>query len=519
MSRPPVWQYRRSFFDQRCIKMRFMIIEPTAAVFNGSQEDLDRLKAFLTFTNTSVSYLISKHMKNKWFKQSRPREWAERLNELKAQAKKTLVFEKNGLTFIRPGSLSYLKDNGFEFEVENHIEYPKPQNIVWKTPLPFDPYPYQTDAVKALVEAKHGGIDVATGLGKSLIAALLTKHFGLKTLIVVPSKSIFLELFNFIETHFGKGKVGAFGNGKKDISKQITVAISKSLTLIEEDSPEWEFFQQKQVLIIDEAHTFGSAELDDVCHGVTKNIPYRFFMSGTQTRGDGGIKLLQSITGPIVYGISTKSGIEGGYLSPIETRIISVNSPSSKKSKDPGKMKREHFLYNQNIINKAAQIANVLGNKGESTLILVEEIEQISMLLKKLTVPACYMHGNTTKKEELARLGLEKTDLKTTLLDFNMGKFKVLIGTPAIEVGTNIFCHNGINLQGGASEINVKQGIIGRMVRRLDKSRYAKYHPPKSVARLFDFDVEEIEMLHRHLQTRIKFYEATGGKVFYIKTP
>jgi hypothetical protein len=40
---------------------------------------------------------------------------------------------------------------------------------------------------------------------------------GLKTAIIAPSKSIFNELLTKFEHHFGKGKVGAFGAGKKKL--------------------------------------------------------------------------------------------------------------------------------------------------------------------------------------------------------------------------------------------------------------------------------------------------------------
>lgn len=496
--------------------MNFLIIEPTVAVFQGSDHELQKLKSFLTYTNTSVSYLISKHMKNKWFKQRNPAEWAERLNQLKVEAKKTLVFEKNGLTYIRPGSLHYLKEAGFDFTSENHVIYPDKGSILWKTKPAFEPYEYQAKSVEELIKSRHGSVSLCTGAGKTFLSALITKNLGLETLVVVPSKSIFLELLHFFETHFGKNKVGAFGNGKKDISKQITVAIGKSLTMIEEDSPEHKFMANKKVLILDECHQWASTELEKVCHNIAKDVPYRFSMTGTQTRGDGAVKLLQSITGPVVYELSTKDGIEGGFLSPVETRIITVGSKSTKNTSNPGIMKQEHFLYNPEILEKTAQIVNALADKNETSLILVEEIEQIAKLAKLIKVPFGYIHGNTTKKEDLKRLGIEKSDLTNTLLDFNMGKIKVLIGTDCISTGTNIFCHNGFNLQGGASEIGVKQGIIGRMVRRLDRSRFAKYHPPKKVARLFDFKVQGVDMMERHLATRVKFYEETGGKVFFI---
>lgn len=496
---------------------KFIVIEPTAAVFEGSQEELGNIKAFLTETNTSVSYLISKHTKNRWFKQKDPVGWAARLDDLRGQAKKTHVFHKNGLDYVRPGSLTYLKEAGFTFEVENHVDYPKPDFIAWKNKPRFEPYPYQAESVKKLIEAKHGAVDICTGGGKTFIAALLTKHYGLRTLVMVPSKAIFKGILEEFELLFGKTKVGQFGDGKKDISKQITIAISKSVSMVEEDTPEWDFLSKKQVIVLDEAHTTPSKTLEDTVHGVLKNAPYRFAMSGTPTRGDGQYKLLQSILGPIVHTLSTKDAIVNGYVCPIETRIITIDTPSSFWSDDVAKMKRKHFLYNPNVLKRAADIANALWEtKKEQTLILVEEMEQISILSKKLKVPFTYAHGNTMSKEESEIYGLEKRDVKKEIEAFNQNKFAVLIGSPSVEIGVNIFCHNCINLQAGASEIGVKQGAIGRMVRKLETSKFASLKPEKKVAKIFDFNVIGVSVLEKHLEKRIECYEETGCPVIRI---
>lgn len=366
--------------------------------------------------------------------------------------------------------------------------------------------------------------------GKSLILQLLTKNLGQKTAIIVPTKGIFLEVLESFEEAFGKNKVGAFGNGRKDLKKDITVCIGKSVSMIEPGSDEDKFFKQKKVLIFDECHLAAATELEKICHRVLAETPYRFFLSGTQTRGDGAIRLLQSITGRIVHELSTKDGISGGFLSPLEYRIVSVDSGKvGFNSPDAARMKREHLLYNKNVIKKAAQIANaVVKQRDENVLILVEEIEQLSMLIKELTVPFVYTHGNTTNKEELARLGLQKTDLKEVLEKFHkkIDGTMVLIGTENISIGVNTFAHHGINLQGGASEIGTRQGIIGRMVRITHRSKYKEFHKEKKMGYIYDFRIRpdvtkdgrefNYELMEKHLIKRIGYYSDTGGKIIEI---
>ena len=102
------------------------------------------------------------------------------------------------------------------------------------------------------------------------------------------------------------------------------------------------FFKNKQVMLIDESHTFPSATLTKVNHGVLKDVPYRMFFSGTQTRGDGALPLLQGIIGKCVCTLGIKEAIEKKYLCPLKFYVFSTVvslSPSEKRKierkKDP----------------------------------------------------------------------------------------------------------------------------------------------------------------------------------------
>ena len=216
---------------------------------------------------------------------------------------------------------------------------------------------------------------------------MLAQQMGLEMVVVTPSKSIFNELLVEFQKRLGKSKVGGYGDGKKDIKKPITIAIGKSLANLKEGTPAYNFFKRKKVLAVDESHTFAANQLEDVCHGVLADIPYRFFVSATQTRGDGTEKMLQSIIGKTVFEMSLEEAITKGYLCPLKFLILKVLSQNPSTVKDPIKAKRTHLLYNKEIAQTSAKIANAVANlNGQSTLILVEELKQISMLQDLLTV-------------------------------------------------------------------------------------------------------------------------------------
>jgi superfamily II DNA or RNA helicase len=491
--------------------MKVTIETPSKAYLSDfTLDEITALMTELTYTNTAITHDIKRLSNNQYFRRKNEAAWRAAIDDLKARQKRTLVYEEtvNGerRTFIRPGSIHWIKS--VQLEVENIVKYPMPKPMPWAKVLPFELHEYQVLSWRNLLLNKHANVELCTSAGKSAILLKLTREMGMRTVIVVPSRSIFQEQVHNFEKHLGKGNVGAFGDGKKKLGKKITIAIGDSLANVKPGSPEWDFFQTVEMMAVDESHQWGAESLEAVCFGVMGMIPYRFFLSGTQTRGDGGEKLLQSIIGPTVHSLPTWKAVHGGFICPHEYVIIDVESSNPNfYSKDALEMKRAHFLNNKNIAAIAAKIANATATQlGHQTLILVEELPQIAAVAKLLSVPFAYAHSET-KKDRLAELGLEKVDPMESVEKFNSGEAMVLIGTSCIATGTNIYpTHSTINWVGGASEIKTKQGAVGRSVRH---GQYNKHHAklkPKPKAVIYDFDLVDVDSLGRHLDTRIEYY-------------
>jgi superfamily II DNA or RNA helicase len=494
-------------------------ISPTTALIpNCDTETLNLLRKALTYKDTGVMFNLKKLNENRWLQENHPDTYKARKAELEKQLVSCLLkFDKDhGCFSLHPGSISYL--DGFNFREDNQVKYPEPRKFGWRKPLPFTLYPYQASSVDKLIEAKHGCVELCTGAGKTAIILMLARELGLKTVIVTPSKSIFLEIFKKCKHHFGSGKVGSLGGGvAKKIGKDITVCVSRSLTLLKPGTPEYDFIASADVVIGDESHTLAADTLEKVFHGVMKNTPYRFFLSGTQVRGDGKEKLLESIIGKKVFTLTTKEAVDGGYICPVNFTIFETKTKDLTRYKDPLKRKRKHFLYNENVADIAAKIANGAWNHSqESTLILVEELSQIKMLVDKLTVPYEYVHS--ASKADAAKFGLETRKVDQTVEAFNKGEAKVLIGTSCIATGTNLYpTHNTVNWVGGSSEVKTKQGAVGRSVRLLEKSEYKELHKPKPVSKIYDFNITNSDLMERHLDKRLSMYRETSDNIRVIK--
>lgn len=498
--------------------MKLKIVSPTRAlIVNATEDEMDHLRKQLTYNNTSAAHLLKRHYNNKWYRQKSPEAWQAQLNALKADVTKTLVFNEGFLSYIRPGSIPHIQ--GLEIEVQSEIVYPTSKKIPWNKPLPFELYNYQEESWQKLINVKHGNVELCTGSGKSAILLKYCRETGYNTAIIAPSKSIFKELCEKFEYHLGKGNIGYFGDGKKKIGKKFTICIADSLCNIEQGSPEWEFFSNLDAFCADESHTWGAETLDQVCHGVLEHVPNRVFLSGTQTRGDGGEKLLYSIIGNTVCSLGTAEAKAKGYIHDHDFTIVQIESSNPNfQSQDALEMKRIHYLGNKNIAAFAAKIANATALAGGlQTLILVEELSQIAMLTKLLKVPFAYAHSES-KKERLEELGLTKVKPEESVEAFNRNEVKVLIGTSCIATGTNIYpMASTINWVGGTSEIKTKQGTVGRTVRLHNANPYKDKCKQVAIKHIYDFDVYDISLMHKHLKERLVFYEDSGSEIKLVK--
>lgn len=497
------------------------VSSPTKAfVEHSTPDELERLIKQLSYTNTANQHQLKRHYNNHWYRSKNPTAWQAQLDELKDSVHNCLVFGTDRTPFIRPGSIPYLQ--GFDLTVKTDPKViPTPKKIAWAKPLPFELHPYQEESWQKLIEQGKNGpvnVELCTGAGKSAIILKVCRETGFRTAIVAPSQPIFLELLEKFEHHFGRAMVGAYGDGKKKLGKRFTICIDDSIANVEPGTEEWDFFSNLDMICVDESHTWGAETLENICHGVFEKVPFRMFFSGTQTRGDGAEKLLQSIIGQTVCTLSTQEAVEKGYICPHSFKVVEVGSSNPNyATADAIDMKRVHFLRNSNIRDFIAKVVNADAriNRRQS-LVLVEELGQIAELVKFLQVPYAIAHSEK-RAQRLLELGLSKVDRKDSIEKFNKGEAMVLIGTACISTGTNIFpTHNTFNWQGGTSEIKTKQGAVGRSVRLGSSNPWAAKCALKTDSTIWDFNVSEIYIMASHLETRVGYYNDSGSQVKYI---
>lgn len=441
---------------------------PTKLRLLGLDDKRMDLQRLLTYTNKAKVYELARLKKNPWFVNQHGEErYAEELARLKAETIVCLLKEDEDGLYTFTGLSDRIADR---FGISDVIRtIPEPRKLMpWqKVPSGQDRY-YQKLMHDQMLAQVHAAVEVGTGLGKSRVIRNLIKTLGLRTLVVAPSISIARQLHKDFVECFGRAKVGLFGDGKKQSDKQIVVGLFQSLTRVEENSTQWKELSAAKVFIVDESHLTPASTLKQVCEGLAANAPYRFFFSGTQMRNDGADLLLEGIIGRVVYEMTVKQGVDEGFLSKPNFHMIEMVSPSTYIGNNPDVMVDRHFYSNTAMYQRAADIANKsVGLLGHQVLILIDEVTQFQHLIPFLRHEVGFAHGGVTAKNKVTvPKEFWASDPEALVERLNAGKLPILVGTGCISIGTDIRTPKTlINLQGGTSEVKIRQAI-GRGTRR-----------------------------------------------------
>lgn len=490
--------------------MKIILETPTKIRLEGYEEIVGKkvLATALTFSHKPATMEYRKFKRNHWFASKYGEEaFQERLEELEQKQHKCLLFEDEKGLYTYSGLRKYIEDAFGPASFESLVEYPEHGLVPWFKDPKHTLRPYQQEAVDRLIEAKHGAVSIATGLGKSACIIHQAKRLGVRSVIVAPSVSIANQLYDDFLYHFGKKRVGFFGSGKKDFNKDFVIAIAASLVRVTKGSAAWKSLSKAEFVAFDESHLVPATTFSKVCLNLFANAPYRSFYSATQMRNDGTEMLLEGIIGPVVYSMTVEEGVNQGFLAKPHFRMVKIPSRSTFYSDDVLRMARTHFLYNPTVIQVAADFANKsVATLGHQVVILIDEVEQMTALLPHLRHEVAFAHGGSIDASSKLPKRFHKSDPKELVERFNDGEIPILVGTSCINTGTDIRpVKTIINLQSGKSEIKFRQSV-GRGTRIVEGKQ--DFNFIDFAVRCSEvYDSEKKDPIWRHAFLRSRTYE------------
>ncbi len=286
--------------------------------------------------------------------------------------------------------------------------------------LPHTPYEEQLLAASACVKHDRGIIVAPTGVGKSLMVALIIAKMGINTLVVVPSLELKRQLTETLKDAFGGRNVGGLGH---------LIAVENIQALSVKDKYPYD------CIIIDEFHHSAAKTYRDLNQKSWNHVYHRFGMTATPYRSQSEERLLlESVLSRVIYRVEYSSAVQKGHIVPMDAYFLKV----PKKSCDSHNWQ---VVYKQLVVNNAPRneiISSLLGNldsAGASTLCLVKEVAHGEALAELTGLK--FAHG-------------EAEDSVHLINQFSSGRLKSLIATTGV-------CGEGVDTR--AAEYIVIAGL------------------------------------------------------------
>lgn len=374
--------------------------------------------------------------------------------------------------------------------------------------------PYQSRSVMAAMTAgprKGGVIQVATGGGKTRIAAKLIQLLKVRTVFLVNQKELMTQTIRELEAMLGV-KVGQVGGGKCDI-QPVTVATIQTIaqacgnggssTDEEVDVNRLAAIRMMmynaECVILDECHTAPSNTARNAIFAAD-NAVCILGLSASPWRDDGTDILIEAICGPVIVKVSASELIELGWLVQPEINIHQMPMPA-ELTLDHKNTTRFDKLYKAWVVSDEKRNAHIRKlclqhvYQKQVVIVLVKFVEH-GERLQAILPNSVFLHGT-----------LSKTKRNKILDDVKGGVTRILIATSLADQGLDIPVASVVILAGGGKSSTKALQRIGRVLRTTDgKNTKAPDYVGKTRAYVHDI-VDQHPTMKRHYYSRMKIYK------------
>ena len=348
---------------------------------------------------------------------------------------------------------------------------------------------YQVEVVNNFASNPQALQEVATGAGKTIITATLSKMtetYG-RSLVIVPNKSLVTQTEDDYK-NCGLD-VGVYFGDRKELGKTHTICTWQSLNILDKRHKYGddvlslaEFLEGVATVIVDEVHQAKAEVLKKLLTQNLRNAPIRWGLTGTIPKESFEFEAIHASLGPVIGQISAKELQDKGVLSECHVNIVQlVDTPVHSNYQEELK----YLVTNDQRIDYLGKLLNKIKTSG-NTLILVDRISA-GEKLQKLIPGSTFVKGDVKLK-----------DRKEAYDEINEGTNHVVIATYGVAaVGINIpRIFNLVLIEPGKSFVRVIQSI-GRGVRKAKD---------KDFVQIWDL-TSTCKFAKRHLTQRKKFYK------------
>lgn len=348
---------------------------------------------------------------------------------------------------------------------------------------------YQVKVINEFISNPQSLQEIATGAGKTIITAALSKmceKYG-RTIVIVPNKSLVGQTeLDYITCGLD---VGVYFGDRKELGHQHTICTWQSLNILHKKSKKQEapfpiedFIKDVVCIMVDEVHMAKADVLKTLLTGPFANVPMRWGLTGTIPKEDYEKVSLIASLGKVINSLSASELQEKGVLAQCHVNIIQTQDFQTFRSYP------EELTYLTSFKPRMVFMAKLVEEirAGGNTLILVDRIKTGEAL--KEEIPGSVFIQGKTKLEEREE---EYSEVATE-------QYKVIIATYGVaSVGINLpRIFNLVLVEPGKSFVRVIQSI-GRGIRKAQDKDYVQ---------IWDI-TSSCKYSKRHLTARKKFYK------------
>lgn len=297
--------------------------------------------------------------------------------------------------------------------------------------------PYQRDAVRAATTARgslklvgRGIVKMPPRSGKTLTSASIIAKLGVRTLFVVPSRSLLHQARRALREAL-EVDVGIAGDGQYE-KRDVTVATVQTLSEwrnkgTKKDPPRAEYIEllrEADCVIFDECHHLEAEKwrlvMQDSAAAFKIGLSATAFLD-RQSECELGVIWLRACTGDMLIDISVSDLIEQGYLVRPDVRVIPIRTPDLGKRGWSNKLYRAALVLNPDRNRRIVEETRSLVRDGMKPVVISNRLVQVDELCRLMQLVglrfARVVGENSQDQRERA------------IRDLVEGRIDVLIGT------------------------------------------------------------------------------------------
>lgn len=378
---------------------------------------------------------------------------------------KRLLYDQDtdGGVITLPGFFSKIcklidKNNDLKVIRDHRTPMPEPsweniQNMNWPAIGSSGLRDYQVDAVIEMVNAARqdcGIINTTGATGKSVYAACLYAAYKqFNTILAVPLKEVYNELYTKFRGLFPDKHIGRVGDGIRDISNDITITTYKSLGSCATE--------KCQMLLADEIQ---SATGDKVSKMFCSISPVRAFGFSATIKNlfNQAEKLLKGMFGEVILTMPYREAEELGAVlpgvvyfiqMPRDRIMISASTIEGKISQGIKNCQHRNWLI--------GEVCRTIPRDYQTIIFLDHIADHLPKVYAEMPVGTKFFHRGSSKKTYKG-FALTGKQQKQVIEEFKDNGFQHLIMSDCGRAGVNILnARVVIQAAGGSSEVEVLQ--------------------------------------------------------------